>query len=456
MGTGERRRIDPAVVADSAVETDSLGSSMIQDLSWRPVSSNGQIWAAYVRDSSGIQDIFLYEVLSGRHYCLICVDSLVDGESLIIWGTPSWSPDGQCLTFSAAIDGDAGIYIVRDMDGILKNPEQLEYTPSHVMLIDDEGSQFGAAWCPAPGSGFLVYTDQRNEKARLRIRMFDPLTSKSFDLLKIDTTINYFAPTWNAGGNRIAFYRHGNEDGALSRFSGPAYGKLEVGIASVDILQDSVVLSPLQHRNLDTPGIVEVLPNYDRLLGPAWLLGGKHLVVSTEEEPKSTRLRVVSLPEWEAGEAEYDFWLRGFGGDRYDYPRDLNIVNRNIAFTFEKISKKYLLVGQMVPSLKLVIAPEYIDIPGNRRTWWKAYAAGGQVRTGFLNKLGDFLWSPIAGPDIGINKGIVPVAGGVALLIALMGGGGDDVPESTPRDWTPPEFPDPRKAKPGFRITIGF
>jgi hypothetical protein len=454
LTSGEKRQIDPSSGDEDTVQKDSLGIRMNRDLAWRPVPMADKLWAAYVSDSSGIQEIFLSEILSGRNYRLPGLDLTDDDQAISILGTPSWSPDGKCLTYSAAIDGDADIYIVRGMDEFLNNPEE-HITLQQAPLISGKGNQFGAVWCPVPGSGYLAYTEQWKGGSKFRIKVFDPLTSKTFELSELDTTIDCLAPTWNAGGNRIAYYRYGIEDGPISRFSGPEDGKLEIGVATVTIMGDSIILTPQYGGSPGKKRGIEVAPNYDRLLGPAWVPGGRHLVVTTYEEERPTRLRVMSLNEWERGETEYDYWLRGFGGDNFEFPRDLNIANRNISFTFGQAPRKYLMAGHMIPSIQLVLIPEYIEVAKNRQAWWRNYAGGGGTEDGLLKKIGDFLWSPIVGPDLGINRGIVPVAGGLVLLIHLMGGG-DDEGTTVPRDWTPPEFPDAGKTGAGFKVIIGF
>lgn len=452
---GERRQISPSSGDKDTVQTDSLGTRMNRDLAWRPVPMADKLWAAYVSDSSGVQEIFLYEVFSGRSYRLPGFDLTDDNKAISILGTPNWSPDGKCLAYSAAIGGDADIYVMCKMDEFFNDPGQEHITLQQAPLIVGKGNQFGAEWCPAPGSGYLAYTEQWKGGSRFRIKVFDPLTSKTFELSEIDTTIDCLAPTWNAGGNRIAYYRYGIEDGLISRFSGPEDGKLEIGVATVAIMGDSIILTPQYGGEPGKELGIEVAPNYDRLLGPAWVSGGRHLVVTTYGEERPSRLRVISLNDWEQGETEYDYWLRGFGGDNFEFPRDLNIANRNISFTFGQSPRTYLMAGHMIPSIQLVLIPEFIEVPKNRRTWWGNYAGGGKTEAGLLKKVGKFLWSPIAGPDLGINRGIVPVAGGLVLLIHLMSGG-EDKGTAVPRDWTPPQFPDAGKTGAGFKVVIGF
>jgi hypothetical protein len=453
--TGVHRLIDPTAWFVGPVEYDSTNTRVFRDLSWRPTASGNKLWAAFVSDSNHIQDIYLYEVSSDQSYRIPRMDTAIGGKEYKILGAPSWSPDGECLTFSAGVDGNADINIIYGMSKVLEGPDQEDLTWQHESLIVGEGDQFGVIWCPAPGSGFLAYTDQAKDNGRLRIKVFDLLTSKTFELSGIETTTDYFAPAWNAGGNRIAYYRHRGEDGSLSRFSGPDSGRLELGIATVRLSRDSIILSPIRTGEMQIEKTLDVAPNLDRLLGPAWLPGGRHLVFASFSEPEQYQLHVLSLPEWESGEKESDYWHRGFGCSRFNYPRDVNIVNRNISFTYEKGLRKYLLQGQVAPSIKLVMQPDYLDVRDNRRDWWGDYSRGKEKSVGLLTKIGNFLWSPIIGPDIGINRGVVPVAGGVVLLAVLIGSdSGPDTPVS--RDWTPPEFPRAGKINTGINIRIGF
>jgi hypothetical protein len=452
--SGEKRRIDPSIPMGGERPSDSLSTRMNYDLAWRPGIFKSERWAVYVSDSGGVQDIFLYEVSSGRSYCLLCSGGNRETETTLICGAPIWSPDGKCLTYAAEIKGDIDIYVIRGMDGIIERRARSEAPISPSPLITGEGSQFGAAWCPVPGSGYLAYTEQEKSGERLRIKIRDILTGKTFQFSTIDSAADYFAPTWNAGGTRIAYYRSRGNEGPITRFGGPGDGHIGVGLASVHLLDDSLVISPNYGGSPAGEEIVEVIPNYDRLLGPAWLPGGKYLVVNTYDDPKPTRLRVISIDDWVAGEVGYDYWLRGFVGDRFDFPRDLNIVERNISFSYGRAAKKFLLTGQMVPNLKLVLIPEYIDVSNSRRTWWAGYVGNEQSGPGFLAKVGNFLWSPIAGPDIGVNRGFVPVIGGVALLVLLISHEDGAGPSPSVRDWTPPDFPDAGKARPVFRIAF--
>ena len=452
VASGERRRIDPSIPTGKESPDDSLSARMNYDLAWRPVLFRGERWAAYVSDSNGIQDIYLYEVSSGRSYCLLCPERNLEADTSLICGAPVWLPDGKCLAYAAELKGDIDIYVIRGMDGIIERRAQSDAPASPSPLITGEGSQFGAAWCPVPGSGYLAYTEQEKSGERLKIKIRDILTGKTFRFSTFDSTADYFSPTWNAGGTRIAYYRSRGNDWPITRFDGPEGGHIGVGLASVHILGDSLVVSPDYGGSPAGEEIVEMIPNHDRMLGPAWLPGGKYLVVTTYDEPKPTRLRVVSIDDWAAGETDSDYWLRGFGGDRYDFPYDLNIVNRNISFSYGRATKKFLLSGQMVPSLKLVLIPENIDIPKSRRSWWAGYVENEQAGPGFLTKVGDFLWSPIAGPDIGVNKGFVPIIGGVALLVLLISQEEGPGPSPSVRDWTPPDFPNAGKVRPVFRI----
>ena len=114
------------------------------------------------------------------------------------------------------------------------------------------------------------------------------------------------------------------------------------------------------------------------------------------------------------------------------------------------------MAGQIVPDIKFVGTPDYINVTDGRRVWWDHFVSTEKAGPGFFSKLGHFLWSPVAGPDIGLNKGIVPVVGGVALLAMLINGGDDGGPPAGSRDWTLPQFPSVNKPGPRCNVRIGF
>lgn len=454
--TGQYRLVNPAPIHDSVALSQSFEYSLNRDLAWRPVPSEDKLWAAYVSGNPGGDRILLYDALSDRSFPLVQYEIAESGSAFEIWGAPDWSSDGACLTYSAKAADDADIYIIRGMDEILSDRKKKGVILNGTPLIAGTGNQFGPRWCPVHGSGYLAYTEQGGEEPGFRIKAYDILISRAFGLSEIDTTLDYFSPTWNAGGNRLSFYRYDRSAGPLTRYNYPLDAKFEVGVATVSAFGDSLTLIPQCGGYQGKGCIVEVAPNLDKLLGPVWLPGGRHLVVSGYDEARPTRLWVISLPEWEAGETERDYWLRGFGGGRFDFPRDLNIVNRNVSFTYKSGLRNYLLTGRIIPSIKLISRPEYLEVEANRRQWWGKYAAGSESSGGnFLTKAGDFLWAPIAGPDIGINKRIVPIAGGAVLLAVLLSRGDEDSGEK-PRDWSPPQFPDNGKVAPGIRVNIGF
>ena len=456
IATGQYRLVNPAPINDSIAINQSLASGINRDLAWRPVPSEGRLWAAYVSDSSGTDRIYLYDVLSGNSFGLIQKEIADSGAIFEIWGVPDWSPDGKCLTYAAKVGNDADVYILCDMDGILGNLRKMNIDREGLPLIKGVGNQFGAIWCPVQGTGYLAFTEQGGENPGFRIKVFDILTSKTFGLVETDTTLDYFSPTWNAGGNRISFYRYDRTDGPLTRYNDQLEAKFEVGVATVSILQDSLILMPECGGNQGKVCITEVAPNFDKFLGPAWMSGGRLLALARYDEVRLSRLSILSLTDWEEGEMESDYWLRGFGGDMFDSPRDFNIVNRNISFSYESDARKYLVTGQVAPSLRLVQIPEYLEIGDNRLQWWAAYSSESESGGGsLLTRVGNFLWAPIAGPDIGINKRIVPIAGGAVLLAVLLGGG-DDGSATNPRDWTLPQFPKTTGRLPGFQINMGF
>jgi hypothetical protein len=181
------------------------------------------------------------------------------------------------------------------------------------------------------------------------------------------------------------------------------------------------------------------------------------LLVSAYGEPQATRLGIISLPDKNPEDETAEYWFRMMGSGKYTFGRDVSVLNRNLAFRFGSMSRSYLLAGQLVPDLAFIAAPNSLEASESRRIWWDNYALGRVQSPGTLAKIADFLWAPIAGPDIGINKRIVTIVGGAVLLAVVAGGSGDDDGGGTDeRDWRPPEFPDQTPKPAGFRMTIGF
>jgi len=450
---GERRRIDQTFGKEGEIIIDP-DSVINRDFAWRPVRSDKCLWGAYVSNRNGKSELFLFDAYSEISYRLVAFDTLSSDKDFEIAGLPSWSPDGRCLAYTVVSAEDHDIHIYCSMRRILENIDQKSFSRLPDVAIADSGDQFGPAWCPVPSSGYLAYTELKDIQSRLRIRVFDLLSGKSYSMTGADPALDYFAPSWNAGGKRLAYYIIDNDSAHFSRYSGPEDHRLKIGVSSISILNGTPVITPLRGGAGKSETIVDIIPDFDRFSAPVWLPGGQHLGVSVYGDLRSGRLRSLSLPEWEAGETESDYWLRGFGDDRYDFPRDLNVVRRSFSFTFRKPTGQYLLSGRMLPSIKLVMVPDNIEIARNRAVWWDNYSGGGEGG-GFLAKIGNFLWSPIAGPDLGINRGIVPVAGGIILLMAVLGGDDDSGP-APPRDWTPPQFPDEKRPGISFKIGLGF
>ena len=128
IDNGQYRLVNPAPVHDSIAIAQSFSFGVNRDFAWRPVPSEDRLWAAYVSEGSGVERIFLYDVLSNRSFHLVQKDAADSGEVFEIWGVPDWSPDGKCLTYSAKVGDDADIYIIRAIDEILKNPEKKDIT----------------------------------------------------------------------------------------------------------------------------------------------------------------------------------------------------------------------------------------------------------------------------------------------------------------------------------------
>jgi hypothetical protein len=133
-----------------------------------------------------------------------------------------------------------------------------------------------------------------------------------------------------------------------------------------------------------------------------------------------------------------------FDDNLFDFPLDVTIVNRSLAFTFQSDQSRYLCLGLLEPRAYYGQRVISRKVESDRLDWWQEYSSGREISV--FTKIGNFLWKPIVGPDIGINKGIVPTAVLGFFVIKSLTDGGDD--SSPGRDWRPPEFP----GIVGFRI----
>ncbi len=456
VGTEKTRLILPQIPIDSADFTPE-GNIACGNLAWCPVSFGGHIWTAFLADIDGTAGVYLHDLTSAMSYRVWDETDSPDDTAAAAWGVPRWSPDGMCLAFTAVKGTDADILIVCNMAQSLGHPADGAGEWNVYPLIDGSGNQFDPVWCPVDGSGILAYTEQETDTGRLRILLFDIYKNRSFGLTSVDSLKDYFGPSWSAGGRRIAYYRHDDLYEFWDNDTDHSEINVELQFAGITRLGDSLAISPQMPADASLEGTIKATPNSTMFSGPSWLPGGRHILVPARDDAQRVRLRVISIPGLAEADSRIDFALRGFGGGIFSYPRDVDIQSRNIAFVFGRSPRSQVVIGKLVPNLVFVSAVERLETDYERRIWWDSYVSQRHRHTGLFYKLWDFLWSPIAGPDIGINKRIVPIASGiVALAVVLSGDGAEDARPVPPRDWTPPEFPKACTFGPGLQVEFGL
>ncbi len=456
--TGTSRQIIPKRAfgqsADSTADSSISLPISCGQLAWSPKAVDGEFWAAYIVRQGNKSDLYLYEARSARSHLLWRGIETPD-ETAKAWGNPQWSPDGLCLALTVVTGTDSDIRVICDLGNKLK--DRIDGIPSQDFqsLVSGAGRQFDPVWCPVAGSGLVAYSEQDGIDGRFHIRIYDIYRGRSYGMIAEDTARDYFGPSWGMGGRRLAFLYHPNIYRLLDDSLNPRLGSCDFGAASIDFFGDSIIMRPILVDTIRADRI-SVVPNSDVFSGPEWLPGGRNLIVTSENERGQYRMRTISFPEMFPRDDRTDYGTRGFGGVRLPYPRDIDVHNRNIAFVFNRPSESRLLIGTLEPNLAFVSSIDGLTIDRARQIWWDSYAQQTEARHGFASRVWDFLWSPVGGADIGINRPIIPIAGGIVALAVIAGGnggGGEAVPPG--RDWTPPDFPAKRN-HPGIHFEVGL
>ncbi len=455
--TAASRRIIPAIAvdqpADSTADSVALPAISCGQLAWSPTAIDHGFWAAYVVHVGNRSDLYLYEARSARSYLLWRSTETPDG-TINAWGNPQWSPDGRCLAFTVVIGADSDIRMICDLNDKLKGGIDDISEQDFQSMVSGSGRQFDPVWCPVAGSGLVAYTRQDGVDGRFTINIYDIYRGRSYGMVITDTARDYFAPSWGMGGRRLAYLYHPDIFRLMNDSIDPGLGSCDFGAASVDFLGDSIIVRPILTDAVGTDRIV-VVPNSDVFSGPAWLPGGRNLIVTTENERGQYRIRTISFPEMFPLDNRAEYGTRGFGGVRLPYPHDINVHNRNIALVFNRPNDSRLLIGTLEPNLAFVSSIDGLTIEPARRLWWDGYAKRTESRPSFIGQVWNFLWSPVGGADIGINRPIVPIAGSIVALAVIAGGNGSAEPVSPGRDWTPPDFPT-KRSHPGIHIEVGL
>ncbi len=450
LQTRQKRRVTPPL-SSGEFDDGPIGQAPIdRDLAWMPIlGRGGKLWAAFVSNQTGNLELYLYEALADEYYML---KPTYDSVGISRKSGPSWSEDGSCLTYTVTTSGDANIAIIRNMPEVLKNPVSPDVAKSHSRIVTGEGDQFGAVWCPVPNSGYFLYNNVPEGQHTCEVMAFDAIRGKSYGFEEGYPNIGYFAPTWNPNGTEIAFYLYDVSGGLVSADDEPKGDKYGLGLASIDTRGDSLVIDPKVGGARFSRTVEYVAPNIDRYLGPAWLPDGRRLLVSLYDERTQNPLRSVYPYEWMLASAKRD-WLGLVGDGDFAFPRDVGIVKQSVVFSYSQGQKRTLLFGRLKPKASYETPLDYLPIRKERQLEWKDYAI--DKRPGFLAKTWRFLMRPVAGSDIGINRGVVPVAS-IAGLIAYLATRGEDTPPPGHRNWDPPDFPDPLTKAGWIGISVRF
>ena len=405
------------------------------DLAWRPTKRGGEIWAAFISNVTGNNELWLYEVNSDKYYHFVPYNDTSEVGSK---SDPSWSPDGRCLTYTTRSAGNADIWMVRGLEEILKDPGDKNNMFYHEALVVGQGDQFGAVWCPVPEAAYVAYNHIGKGSGRVELRFVDPRYTSQFELVAADPSTGYFAPSWSPTGKEISYYQYdlsGSEVqlGTDMEITGDSYG---LGIAGLRSDGDTLIATPLRGggRTGTESAMLQVAPNVDRFRGPAWTPDGYQLIVSIYDEPANNPIKALIPFEWNSGGRRRD-WEQNFGGGAFDFPRDIATKGSAITFTYALGQGRSLMVGNLAPQPSYVEPLSVLSVSSDRQNWYNTWSK--RKSPGFFAKVGQFLFSPIGGSDFGLNRMIVPIGVVGALLLT---GGGEDKITASGHNWAPPTF----------------
>ena len=152
-----------------SLEGSRYSTSYDYELDWRPVPDRqGRQWFAFV--SNGLDDnhdIYLGVIGGTRYYRLT--------QNIAIDMMPKWSPDGNTLAFISYRSGDGDIYLLRNLDRIIADPDG-NHDVSLSQLTGTSLEETDLAWNPNPKSQLLAYAKKENFSGRAndtyQIRVF--------------------------------------------------------------------------------------------------------------------------------------------------------------------------------------------------------------------------------------------------------------------------------------------
>ena len=430
--------------SDSIYKAFPPGLTGICDLAWYPGSiGDGKLWAVFVCNGIGATELCLYEVRSQNYYLL---ESVKDKSGFNSVREPSWSPDGLCLAYTVRINGNDDIYMICSMNDILKDPASFKSRGVQTAVVFTDADENDPTWDPVLGSGYFAY-DYFSDEGSGEIRIFDLRNSRSYRFLKGDLKAGFATPSWQPAGKQMAFLQLEDIDSFLVDKE-RGFGTVGLGMAEIIPLKDSLEIIPIKggptSRHTE---ITKVSVHFADGCDPAWTPDGRHLIIPSYQPSAANPFRVIDPDEWEAGN-EKKYWMSRFDDNVFDFPLDISIVGRSITFTYERDDNRYLCLGSLQPRPQYYQQIPSRKVEPDRLAWWREYSGG--EKASIFAKIGRFLWRPIAGPDIFINKGIVPTAAfGILLVTAITDSGGKS---GTGRDWRPPDFP----YKKAIGLRIGF
>lgn len=446
--TKERLEIESARPSSSPFGGGVSTVAQNRDLAWRPsIAADGKIWLAFVGNGTGNMQLYLMN-LTDRE--AIELPSPRDEMGSALEREPAWSPDGKVLTYRSNVNENLDIFVIRDMDDVLKSPRDT-LVVIHDELVNGSGEEFGGVWCPAPKSGWLAYNYlDRSKQKTSEIRIYDPRTTRHYRFIGRDTTLNYFAPSWHPSGKRIAYlqYRQDQEPLGADELI-PEGQEYYLGIVDVSGAVDSLALRPVMGgvTGAET-GLAEIAKNPRDSRGPAWLPDGRNLLVPFRDETIKNPMRVINPLRWKRG-LHRSSWMEDFA-PRYpfDFSLDIQIVRRNLVFTYARGQSRWLVMGALQPRDSYNEPLTYLYSAPDRQVWWDAWVEREKPRAG------GWIMRPILGmPDLLFNRHGLLIVEGVAVAAFVLAGGETTPP--TPRNWTPPDFPGSASKRPGI-FTIGF
>lgn len=444
--TGERIQVTSKLDND---ELDDFGfESTPQDryLDWRPLRDKaGDIWVAFSGNATGSGQLYLFNLSDRKTYLMDY--SLVKGD---VVRDPAWSPDGKIIAYSSQAGGASQIFMLRQMDRILKDPENEKWKTAHERVVAGKNvDQFAPVWHPTTGVGVFAYNEFQSSAGKLKIKTYDLKLLRSFDVVNSDPTLNYFGPNWSPDGERLGYYQYtgGASDPRKGLVSGEKYF---LGLAEVRYTSDSLIVNALKGGLTRSPNVVEIARNSDLYLGPAWTPNSKSILISLRKEDSDNPLNTIDVQPW-INRLSKKQWLTRLDTNPFKFPTDISITGSKVTMTFSQGQKRALLYGSLtgLPAPNPA-PPAALAIAAARKSWWKEYGDGKNPRGGGFLK---FLTSPLIGPNIALNT--------PAFL--LLGGGGyavkkileDDPPPPPAPGWTPPRYPNPIKAL-GPVLSVGL